>query len=219
VAYCDSPGPLETAPTPTFIAISPTPADWPAQRVASFYREYNRHMVHNLMVHEAMPGHYLQLQHSRRFSGSDTAIRAALRSGAFTEGWAVYAERVMAEQGYPGEGDPRAVRMQQLKMQLRMTLNAILDARIHAHGMTEAEAMALMAGRGYQEEGEAAGKWRRAQLTSAQLSTYYVGYCEISDLAADLRAAHPGLTDQQLHDRMLAHGSPPVRLLRTLIAA
>jgi len=219
VAYCDPPGPLEPVPGATFIAVSPTPKDWTAERVASFYREYNRHMVHNLMVHEAMPGHYLQLQHSRRFSGSDTAIRAALRSGAFTEGWAVYAERVMAEQGYPGEGDPRAVRMQQLKMQLRMTLNAILDARIHAYGMTEAEAMALMAGRGYQEEGEAAGKWRRAQLTSAQLSTYYVGYCEISDLAADLRAAHPGLTDQQLHDRMLAHGSPPVRLLRTLIAA
>ena len=219
VAYCDSPGPLEPAPQPTFIAVSPTPTDWAPERVASFYREYNRHMVHDLMVHEAMPGHYLQLQHSRRFAGSDTAIRAALRSGAFTEGWAVYAERVMAEQEYPGEGDPRAVRMQQLKMQLRMTINAILDARIHAHGMTEAEAMALMADRGHQEEGEAAGKWRRAQLTSAQLSTYYVGYCEISDLAADLRAADPGLTDQQAHDRMLAHGSPPVRLLRTLIAA
>ena len=218
VAYCDSPGPLEPAPQPTFIAVSPTPADWPAERVASFYREYNRHMVHDLMVHEAMPGHYLQLQHSRRFTGSDTAIRAALRSGSFTEGWAVYAERVMAEQGYPGEGDPRAVRMQQLKMQLRMTINAILDARIHAHGMTEAEAMALMADRGHQEEGEAAGKWRRARLTSAQLSTYYVGYSEISDLAADLRAVDPGQTDQQLHDRMLAHGSPPVRLLRALIA-
>ena len=219
VAYCDSPGPLEPAPLPTFIAVSPTPADWTPERVASFYREYNRHMVHNLMVHEAMPGHYLQLQHSRRFTGSDTAIRAALRSGSFTEGWAVYAERVMAEQEYPGEGDPRALRMQQLKMQLRMTINAILDARIHAHGMTEAEAMALMTGRGFQEEGEAAGKWRRAQLTSAQLSTYYVGYSEISDLAADLRAAGPGLTDQQVHDRMLAHGSPPVRLLRTLIAS
>jgi uncharacterized protein (DUF885 family) len=219
VAYCDSPGPLEPAPLPTFIAVSPTPADWTPERVASFYREYNRHMVHNLMVHEAMPGHYLQLQHSRRFTGSDTAIRAALRSGSFTEGWAVYAERVMAEQQYPGEGDPRALRMQQLKMQLRSTINAILDARIHAHGMTEAEAMALMTGRGFQEEGEAAGKWRRAQLTSAQLSTYYVGYCEISDLAADLRAASPGLTDEQVHDRMLAHGSPPVRLLRTLIAS
>ena len=93
VAYCDSPGPLETAPMPTFIAISPTPADWPAQRVASFYREYNQHMVHNLMVHEAMPGHYVQLQHSRRFRGSATAVRAALRSGSFVEGWAVTRSR------------------------------------------------------------------------------------------------------------------------------
>jgi uncharacterized protein (DUF885 family) len=217
VAYCDSPGPLESSPQPTFIAVSPTPADWTPQRVASFYREYNRHMVHNLMVHEAMPGHYLQLQHSRRFKGAGTAIRAALRSGSFAEGWAVYAEQLMAERGYPGEGDPRAVRMQMLKMRLRMIINAILDARIHAHGMTETEAMALMTGRGYQEEGEAAGKWRRAQITSAQLSTYYVGYSEISDLASELRASDPGRSDQEIHDRMLAHGSPPVRLLRTLI--
>jgi len=133
------------------------------------------------------------------------------------EGWAVYAERVMAEQGYPGDGDPRAVRMQQLKMQLRMIINAILDARIHGNSMTETEAMTLMTGRGYQEDGEAAGKWRRALLTSAQLSTYYVGYTEVSDLARDLRAAGPGLADRDVHDRMLAHGSPPVRLLRTLI--
>ena len=217
VAYCDSPGPLEPAPLTTFIAVSPTPADWTPQRVASFYREYNRHMVHNLMVHEAMPGHYLQLQHSRRFAGSRTAIRAALRSGSFVEGWAVYAERIMAEQGYPGDGDPRAVRMQQLKMQLRTIINAILDARIHGHGMTEAGAMALMMERGHQEEGEAAGKWRRALLTSAQLSTYYVGYTEVSDLAGDLRAAHPGIADREVHDRILAHGSPPARLLRTLI--
>jgi len=219
VAYCDSPGPLEPTPQPTFIAVSPTPADWPPERVASFYREYNRHMVHNLMVHEAMPGHYLQLQHSRRFSGSDTAIRAALRSGSFTEGWAVYTEELMTSHGYPGEGDPRAVRMQQLKMQLRTIINAILDARVHAHGMTEAEAMALMTGRGYQEEGEAAGKWRRALITSAQLSTYYVGYSEISDLARELRAADPGQPEQEIHDRMLAHGSPPVRLLRTLVTS
>jgi uncharacterized protein (DUF885 family) len=214
VAYCNSPGPLETAPLPTFIAVSPTPADWTPERTASFYREYNRHMVHNLMVHEAMPGHYLQLQHSRRFTGA-TRLRAALRSGSFIEGWAVYAERLMADHGYPGEGDPRAVRMQQLKMQLRTTINAILDTRVHAHGMTEAEAMALMTGRGFQEEGEAAGKWRRALLTSAQLSTYYVGYTEVSDLAAELAAS--GLAGRAVHDRMLGHGSPPVRLLRTVI--
>ena len=214
VAYCDSPGPLEVTPLPTFIAVSPVPDGWTPERKASFYREYNRHMVHNLMVHEAMPGHYLQLQHSRRFSGA-TRIRAALRSGAFTEGWAVYTEELMARHGYPGEGDPRAVRMQQLKMQLRTAINAILDARVHAGGMTEAEAMALMTGRGFQEEGEAAGKWRRALLTSAQLSTYYVGYTEVSDLAAELSAQ--GIPERQAHDHMLAHGSPPVRLLRTVI--
>ena len=214
VAYCDPPGPLEAAPLPTFIAVSPTPQGWPAERVASFYREYNRHMVHNLMVHEAMPGHYLQLQHSRRFAGA-TRLRAALWSGSFVEGWAVYAEELMVGHGYPGEGGPAALRMQQLKMQLRMVINAILDVRVHAHGMTEEQAMALMTGPGFQEEGEAAGKWRRALLTSAQLSTYYVGYTEVSDLAADLVGA--GLSPRAAHDRMLAHGSPPVRLLRTLL--
>jgi hypothetical protein len=215
VAYCDSPGPLETAPLPTFIAVSPTPEGWAPERVASFYREYNRHMVHNLMVHEAMPGHYLQLQHARRFGGG-TRLRAALRSGSFIEGWAVYSEELMAARGYPGEGDPRAVRMQQLKMQLRTAINAILDARVHTRGMTEAEAMALMTGRGFQEEGEAAGKWRRALLTSAQLSTYYVGYTEVADLARELLSV-PGATERAVHDRMLAHGNPPVRLLRTLL--
>ena len=217
VAYCDPPGPLESGQLPTFLAVSPTPADWTAARVASFYREYNQHMVHNLMVHEAMPGHYLQLTHSNRFAGAGTAVRAAFWSGSFVEGWAVYAEEVMAAHGYPGTGDPRSVRMQQLKMQLRMTLNAILDAGVHAHGMTEEEAMALMLGQAFQEEGEAAGKWRRALLTSSQLSTYYVGYTEVADLARDLRAAQPALSGRRLHDTMLAHGSPPARLLRTLL--
>jgi uncharacterized protein (DUF885 family) len=220
VAYCDPPGALEarlSGPLATFLAVSPTPADWTPERVASFYREYNRHMVHDLMVHEAMPGHYLQLMHSSRFTGSDTPVRAAFWSGSFVEGWAVYAEELMAANGYPGEGDPRAVRMQQLKMQLRMTLNAILDAGVHAHGMTEAEAMSLMLDRAFQEEGEAAGKWRRALLTSAQLSTYYVGYTEVADLARDLRAAQPSWSERRLHDTMLSHGSPPARLLRTLV--
>jgi uncharacterized protein (DUF885 family) len=214
VAYCDSPGGLETAPLPTLVGVSPTPAGWPAERVASFYREYNRHMVHNLMVHEAMPGHALQLQHASRFADSSTMVRRSLKSEAFIEGWAVYTEELMTGLGYPGDGDPRAVRMQQLKMQLRMTINAILDAGVHSGGMTEAEAMALMMERGHQEEGEAAGKWRRAQLTSAQLSTYFVGYTEVADLARELKAARPGATERQRHDEMLAHGSPPVCLLR-----
>ena len=120
---------------PTFYCIAPTPADWSPERVESFYREYNDHMVRDLTVHEAMPGHFLQLAHSRRYSGS-TRVRAVARSGPFIEGWAVYAEQIMAERGFGG----LPVRLQQLKMQLRMTINAILDQLVHCEDMTEGEA-------------------------------------------------------------------------------
>ena len=219
VAYCDPPGPLETADLPTFFAVSPTPTEWDAGRKASFFREYNARMLHNLTVHEAMPGHVLQLAHSRRASVT-TPVRQAFWSGPFVEGWAVYAEELMVERGYDaglGERAALAIRLQQLKMQLRMTINAILDVRVHTRGMTEPEAMRLMQVRGHQEEGEAVGKWRRALLTSTQLSTYYVGYVAVHDLVRDLRAANPGWSDRQVHDAVLAHGSPPPRHLRTLL--
>ena len=209
VAYCDPPGALETADVPTFYCIAPTPADWAPDRVESFYREYNDYMVRNLTVHEAMPGHFLQLAHARAFKGS-TRVRALGFSGPFVEGWAVYAEELMADAGFGG----LPVRLQQLKMQLRMVINAIIDQLVHCEGMTEAAAMALMTGRGHQEEGEAAGKWRRALLTSTQLSTYFVGYTEVAAIAA-ARPAGTGL--RAWHDAMLGHGSPPPRHLRTLL--
>jgi uncharacterized protein (DUF885 family) len=99
-------------------------------------------------------------------------------------------------------------------MQLRMALNAVLDQLVHCDGLTEDEAMATMTQRGFQEEGEAAGKWRRALLTSAQLSTYFVGYTEVSAIA---RARPAGTSLRAWHDTMLAHGSPPARHLRSLI--
>ena len=210
VAYCDPPGPLETRRLPTYFAVAPTPADWPAERVASFYREYNAHMLHNLTVHEAMPGHALQLAHARRFVAS-TPVRAAFWSGTFVEGWAVLAEELMVEAGYDGAGSADALGLQRLKMALRMTINAILDVRVHTRGMTQAEAMELMTRRGHQEEGEAAGKWRRALLTSAQLPTYYVGYTELREVA---RGLPPG---PRRYDSLLAHGSPAPRYLRALL--
>ena len=211
VAYCDAPGPLDRN-LATFYAISPTPADWSSERVESFFREYNDWMIYDLTVHEAVPGHYLQLAHANRFE-APTPVRAIFSSGPFVEGWAVYAERMMAEAGFGGP----EVRMQQLKMRLRVIINAIIDQKIHTEGMTREEAMALMMDRGYQEEGEAAGKWVRASLTSTQLSTYFVGSAEVEDIAADLRRAHPDWSTRRVHDRMLAFGSPAPRYLRTLL--
>ncbi|RKS09926.1 uncharacterized protein (DUF885 family) [Nocardiopsis sp. Huas11] len=224
VAYCDPPGPLDPAARdqPTFVAVAPPPPDWPAERRASFFREYNGAMLRNLMVHEAVPGHALQLAHAARHDGG-TRVRNILWSGTFVEGWAVYTEELMARHGWNGgtdeasRRDDLALRLVQLKMRLRVILNAVLDVRLHTRGLTESEAIALLTERGHQEEGEAVGKWRRAQLTSAQLSTYYVGYAEVADLARDLSAARPGDDARRVHDAMLAHGSPPPRHLRTLL--
>jgi len=219
VAYCVAVGALERAPLATQFAVSPTPKDWTADRVRSFYREYNNHMLHNLTIHEAMPGHVEQLSHAFRYQGSNQ-VRGVFGSGSFIEGWATYAEELMASRGYRGDistAAAAAVRMQQLKMQLRTVLNTILDISFHTGDLDEQEAMRLMLERGYQEEGEAAGKWRRVQLSSTQLCTYFVGYVEVRELVADLRQARPSWSDRQLHDEVLNYGSPPVRYLRQLL--
>ena len=105
--------------------------------------------MRDLLVHEAMPGHYLQLSHSNQFH-APTLVRAVFQSGSFIEGWAVYMERVMVETGLRTE-----TRMQQPKMRLRVIINAIIDQKIHTAGMTKEEALDLMMKQGFQEEGEA----------------------------------------------------------------
>jgi hypothetical protein len=219
VAYCDAPGPLESASVPTYVAVSPTPGDWDADRVSSFYREYNGTLLHDLTIHEAMPGHVLQLAHAASLE-TPTRVRRFGFSGVFVEGWAVYAEELMLDRGYaPAESrrSALAIRLQQLKMQARMAINAILDIRVHSMEMTEEEGLRLMTFRGFQEEGEAIGKWRRALLTAGQLPTYFVGYRAVTSIADDLRVLHPEWSDRRIHDLMLSHGSPAPRHLRTLI--
>jgi len=212
IAYCDSPGPLERNGK-TFFAVEPTPKDWSKERKASFFREYNNYMVRDLTVHEAMPGHYLQLAHANQFQ-APTLVRAIFRSGTFIEGWAVYCEQMMAEQGYGGP----EVKMEQLKMRLRVICNAILDQSIHAGNMSEKEAMDLMENEGFQQEGEAVAKWKRARLTSAQLSTYFVGVSEQLDLRDRAKAKASGSFDlKKYHDSALAFGSPPAKYVRELL--
>ncbi|MGB5104100.1 MAG: DUF885 domain-containing protein, partial [Steroidobacteraceae bacterium] len=212
VAYCDSPGPLDKGRR-TFYAVSPIPTEWTDQQVDSFLREYNSRSIANLTIHEAMPGHYLQIAHSNRYP---SVLRAMLFSGPFVEGWAVYTERVMQEQGFRGE-DP-LMRLIQLKWYLRAVTNAIMDSAIHVDGMSREQAMQLMTQTGFQEEREAAGKWVRAQLTSAQLSTYFVGYLEHADMRAEAeRRAGTRFDQRAYHDRALSFGSPPVRFVRALL--
>jgi uncharacterized protein (DUF885 family) len=143
-------------------------------------------------------------------------LRGVLRSGPFVEGWAVYAERVMVDEGYL-DHDP-LMRLINLKMYLRGVTNAIIDSAIHVDGMTRDQAMQLMIEGGFQEEREAAGKWVRAQLTSAQLSTYFVGYQEHAAMRADVEDAWGDeFTLRRYHDQALSYSSPPVKFVRALI--
>ena len=212
LAYCDSPGPLETG-LKTFYAVSPLPEEWTEKQVHSYLREYNQRSVHNLTIHEAMPGHFVQLAHSNRYPST---LRAVLSSGVFIEGWAVYVERVFLEEGFL-DHDP-LMQLIILKWYLRAIANAMIDQKIHAGGMSYDEAMELMIEDTFQEEREAAAKWIRAQLTSAQLSTYFVGFLEHYSLREEVqkrRGAKFVLKDY--HDEELSFGSPPVQFVRALM--
>ncbi|MBA2237903.1 MAG: DUF885 domain-containing protein [Lysobacter sp.] len=212
VAYCDSPGPLDKH-LDTFYAVSPIPDDWTQEQVDSFLREYNTRSIHELSIHEAMPGHYLQLAHSNRYP---SVLRAVLGSGPFVEGWGMYAEKIMADAGYM-DNDP-LMQLIQRKWALRATANAILDQAIHVDGMSRDEAMELMTRTTFQQEREAAGKWVRAQLTSAQLPTYFVGYSEHVDLRGEMESRGGEAFDAKAyHDAVLSYGSPPVRFVRQLM--
>lgn len=212
IAYCDSPGPLDVGQK-TYYAVSPIPADWTDMQVTSFLREYNFRSIHDLTIHEAMPGHFLQLAHSNR---SPRRLRALLSSGTFIEGWGVYAEQLMSEEGFL-DRDP-LMRLIALKWYLRGIANAILDQAIHVDGMNREDAMKLMVHDTFQEEREAALKWVRAQLTSTQLSTYFVGYQEHRDLRTAAEKAWGGtFTLKRYHDGVLSFGSPPVRFVKALM--
>ena len=212
VAYLDSPGPLDKGQS-TFYAVAPLPTDWTEEQVTSFLREYNLYSIQDLTIHEGVPGHYLQLALSNRYPST---LRGVLGSGPMIEGWAVYAERVMIDEGYQ-DNDPLQ-RLIMLKWYLRAVTNAIIDTAIHVDGMTRDEAMKLMIEGGFQEEREAAGKWVRAQLTSSQLSTYFVGYQEWIELRRAVEESWGGeFTLRRYHDQVLSYGSPPVKYVRALV--
>ncbi|HTS15660.1 MAG TPA: DUF885 domain-containing protein [Candidatus Sulfotelmatobacter sp.] len=233
-AFLSPPGPLEVGQR-SYFWITPPGDDWPPERLESFLREDNERMQRLLCIHEAIPGHYLQLAAAGR---SPNLTRSIFQSGMFAEGWAVYVTQVMMDAGYGGH-EP-ALLLNHWKFYLRAIINALLDVAIHTGGMTEAEAMDLMVHGGFQEEQEARAKWLRARLTATQLSTYYMGSLEFWDLelAARRRAAEaagagahavpesrlvgdygvtPGF-DQRAHlEAVISHGAPPIKWVRRLV--
>ena len=209
VAYADMPGALEKDQR-GYYDVMPIPSDWSDEQTASFLREYNKWAIHELTIHEAVPGHLLQLAHSNQYKSK---LRGVLQSGPMIEGWACYSQDVMADSGYLNR-DPRYL-LAHYKFQMRMPVNAIIDQDFHTGKLTREQAIELMTRQAFQQEREAAGKWVRLQLSSAQLPTYFVGYQEWKDFRAAAEK-RPGFNLRRFHDPALSHGSPPVRFVRQL---
>ncbi len=214
IAYLENAPPLDPKAA-SFYAISPPPSDWDAVRVKSYLEEYNEHMLQILTIHEAYPGHYVQLEYANR---NPSLIRKVLSSGVYVEGWAVYTEQTLLDQGY-GERDLR-LRLMQLKFYLRAVVNAILDHKMHCQNMTDDEAMKLMVEGAFQSEGEARLKVIRAKQSSTQLSTYFVGRMAHYRLRqAVQREQGDKFSLGRFHEAVLNEGSIPVKYLPELVRA
>ena len=212
VAYLNPAPPLDITARSEY-AISPPPADWSAQRVESFLGEYNSAMLQILTIHEAYPGHYVQLEYANRVP---SLIRRVLGSGTYNEGWAVYTEQTMLDQGF-GQGD-LALRLNQLKFYLRAVCNAILDHKMHCGEMTDEQARQLLMDRAFQTEGEAVGKIIRSKQSSAQLSTYFVGRTAFYRTRPSIQRELGDKFDLgRYHEAVLEQGSIPVKYLPELV--
>jgi uncharacterized protein (DUF885 family) len=206
------PGPLDRG-LDSFFAVTPPPDDWTEEQVESFLREYNSRSLRILTIHEAVPGHYLQLAWSNR---CESLVRAVFASGVFAEGWAVYVTQVMMDAGY-GADDP-ALMLAHWKYFLRATTNALMDIRIHTGTMTEDEAMAMMVEGGFQERSEASEKWNRARLSSTQLCEYFLGGEEMAELEREARRRHgDGFARRPFVESVVGHGTPPMPVIRDIL--
>ena len=220
VAMLRRPPPL-TQGLPSTYLLSPVPDSWDAERARSFLREYHPAMLRSLAVHEAYPGHFLQLAHAAQHP---RLVRRLLGRSVFSEGWAVLMEEVVIEQGYGNHGTSTVPRedlvLIQRKMKLRSAANALLDLGLHAASMTDEDAMGLLRGSALQERAEAEGKLRRAKLTSGQLSSYYAGYAELDALRRTEQARAGAAFDLGgFLRRTLSHGTPTVAIVADALAA
>ena len=184
-----------------------------AEKIESTLREYNHWVLQILCIHEAIPGHYTQLQHANQ---SPSVIKTLFSNGAMIEGWAVYSERMMLESGY-GENSPEMWLMY-YKWNLRTVCNTILDYSVHVLGMTEAQAKDLLINQAFQTQAEADGKWQRVQYSSVQLASYFSGFSEILDLREQLKKQQGDKFNlKQFHEQFLSYGSAPVGMIKNMM--
>lgn len=215
-ASISAPGPLDPQGV-TYYNVDPLDPVGKPEKTESYLREYNHWVLQILSIHEAIPGHYVQLLYSNK---SPSKVKALFGNGAMVEGWAVYSERMMMESGWgqvDGKPSPE-MGLMYAKWNLRVVCNAILDYSVHVLGMSEAQGLQLLEGEAFQSHTEATEKWHRAQVSSVQLSSYFAGFSEILALRDQLKAAKGDRFNlKAFHEEFLSYGSAPVAMVSRMM--
>jgi uncharacterized protein (DUF885 family) len=188
---------------------------WSAEKAESYLREYNDYTLQILCIHEAIPGHYVQLVYANK---SPSLIKSVFGNGAMIEGWAVYGEEMMLDNGY--DNNSPEMRLMWYKWNLRSVCNTILDYSVHVNNMQKQDAITFLTKEAFQQQAEAQGKWKRVSVTSVQLDSYYTGYKEITDLR---EAYKTKMGDKyklkDFNEKFLSYGSAPVRFIKEAMLA
>jgi len=200
-----------------FYWITPIPKSWPAARAESKLREYNNYGLQELTIHEAMPGHYVQLEYANDVQPvARRLLRTIFANTPYVEGWAVYTQQMMSDAGYL-DGN-KGLWLTFYKQILRVLANTILDVRLQTMGMTDQQALDLMMKETYQEKEEATAKLQRAQLSSCQLPTYFVGWKGWLDVREHYKQRKGSAYSlKEFHERALKESGVPLPALDSLL--
>ena len=212
-AAMDSPGPLEANATKAFYNVTPVDPTKPAaeqEGYLGFFNDFNRPIV---SAHEVYPGHYVNYTIDKTLPLSLT--RRLIWSASFGEGWAHYDEQMIVDEGWGG-GDPR-VRLAQLGGALVRECRYIVGVREHTAGMTVDEATNFFMKNAFMTRDPA----HREALRGTQDATYgyyTLGKLEILKLREDMqKKLGRAFSLEAFHDALLAHGDPPIPLLRPML--
>jgi uncharacterized protein (DUF885 family) len=171
---------------------------------------HNRYAMLLTNVHEAYPGHHLQLVCANNVPSE---IRRLFDSDVFCEGWALYCEQLMLDEGMTD--DPR-VRLFQLKDQLWRACRVVIDVKLHTGRMTFDEAVDMLVSVAHLERPNATGEVRRYTQSPTQPMSYLTGKHQIMDLRERERTRLGDAFDMRaFHDKLLSFGTIPVDLIRS----
>ena len=207
-AAYDSPGAYSSDRTGWFYVTLPDPA-LPDRSQERILRDHCRYEIGVTALHEGFPGHHLQLVHAQQHP-SDT--RKNVWTPLTVEGWALYCEDMMGEEGFYRSEEERFFQRVHL---LWRAVRVLLDVGLHTRGMTFQQAVEYMVTHLRVDHANAEAEVRRYCAEAAYPLCYAVGRREILELRKDFQAARGDrFRLRAFHDALLRYGGLPVTLIR-----